>query len=127
MHVKFRELLAIIARAFSFQRFSINRLFPDAGGRVIANDARQHQRENELIIECDLEDHDDSHDGRVSGGCEKSAHDHPRERAGIDFEVAKNVLCATAEQKPKAGADEKRWRENATNRAGTKRRSSSED
>jgi len=35
--MEFRELLAIIARAFSFQRFGINRLFLDAGGCVIGN------------------------------------------------------------------------------------------
>src|SRR5438046_6564875 len=39
----------------------------------------------------------------------------------------KNVLCATAEQKSQAGANEKRRRENAANCAGTKRRSSSKD
>jgi hypothetical protein len=41
--------------------------------------------------------------------------------------VAKHVLCAAAEQKSKAGANEKRWRENTANRAGTKRGSSGED
>src|SRR5947208_6090066 len=106
MNMKFCELLAIIACAFPFQRFSINRLFLDTGGCVIGNYARQHQWENDLIIECDLEDHDDSHDGGMGGGCEKCAHADKCERAGIDLQVAKDVLCATAEQKSKAGTNE---------------------
>jgi hypothetical protein len=31
--------------------------------------------------------------------------------------MTENVLCASAEQKSKARADKKRWRENAANRA----------
>src|SRR5437763_1710521 len=125
--MKFCELLAIIACAFSFQRFSINRSFLDAGGCVIGNNARQHQWKNDLIIERDLKDHNDSHDGGMGGSCEKCAHADKGERAGIDLQLAKNVLRATAEQKSKAGANEKRRRKNAANRAGTKRRSSGKD
>ncbi len=82
--MKFRELSAIIAGAFSLQCFSINRLFLDAHRCVIGDHARQHQRENDLIIERDLEDHDDSHDRSVSGGREKCAHADERKRTGID-------------------------------------------
>jgi len=60
-------------------------------------------------------------------GSEKRAHADKGERAGVNREMSQNVLCAVIEKKTKAGANEKRWRENAANRAGAKRRGCSKD
>ena len=125
--MKLRELFAVIPGTFSFQGFSINRPFLDADRCVVAGHARQHQREDDLIIECNLEDHDDGHDRRMRGGGEKCAHAHKRECAGIYLEMAKNVLRAITEEKAKARADEKRRSENAANRAGAESGGGSKD
>jgi len=78
-----------------------NRLFLDAHRCVIGDHARQHQREDDLIIERDLEDHDDSHDRSVSGGRQKCAHADERKRTGNDRKMGEQMVRACAEQNPK--------------------------
>src|SRR5437762_2613056 len=117
--MEFRQLSAIIAGAFSLQCFRINRLFLDAHRCVIGDHARQHQRQNNLIIKRDLEDHHDRHDGSVGGRSEKCAHPDECKRTGIDRKMSEQMVCACPEQKSEACSDEQRRREHSTHCART--------
>ncbi len=60
--MKFGQLFGIIAGAFALERFRVNGAFFDFDGCVIGDHAGEHQRQNDLVIQCELENHDDGHD-----------------------------------------------------------------
>ncbi len=77
-HAQAGQLLAVDLAAFALQRFGVDGFFLERQAGVVGDDAGQHEREDDLVIERKLEKHDDRHDRRVGGGGEKGAHAPPR-------------------------------------------------
>ena len=103
-YMQFGQLMAIITSTFALQRFGIDRTPLNADGGVVTNDAGEHQRENDLVIKCELEDHQNCHDRRVSGGGEKGTHSHESKGAWID-QNRQLLLGQASKEKSAAGAN----------------------
>src|SRR5689334_10508180 len=82
--MQLRQLMAIIPCSLAFERLTVNRTLLETHRSVIADDAGEHQRQDDLIIERELKDHDDCHDWRMGRGGEKSAHPNEGEGAWIN-------------------------------------------
>jgi hypothetical protein len=99
------QLAAIIARTFALKRFDVDRSLVDADRSVVADNACQHERQNDLIIESQLQDHNDGHNGRVSSGGKKCAHANKGKRARVHRGRTGDMLGETAEKKSERRAD----------------------
>src|SRR5947209_2644489 len=116
--VKFGQLPPVIADALALQGLSINGTAFDADRGVIADDAGEHERKDDFIIEGQLEDHDDGHDRGVSRGGEERAHPNQSEGAGIKTQMAREKLENAREKETEASPDEKGGCKDAADRAG---------
>jgi len=72
--------------------FLIHGLARQATGREIRHHTSEHQRQDDLVVECQLKDHHDCHDWSPCGGGEKGPHPEQGKRPRLDAEESANHL-----------------------------------